>query len=181
LKKTCSFLITMLFLLVGYPAMAMDTGSFGIETDYLAFRIGESGSYLITGWYAKDNIKYSLTYAAIDVTKEHETHENADSESNIIAFRVDCYRNDDLKGLWFGGAVVYEQQELVYNNKTGKINSISAGITCGYSFYVSDNFYIAPYVNALAPIGKHECVIDGKTFKNASWSLEPGIKIGVQF
>lgn len=61
------------------------------------------------------------------------------------------------------------------------LNTISLGISGGYSFQLTDYFYIAPYLNILVPIEREKCLIDGKEFKNASWGLEPGIKIGFVF
>lgn len=73
MKTAYLTLLLIAFLLMGQTANAQNilkpeseekTGanfqserSFGIETDYLAFRIGEPGSYLICGWYGRDHFK----------------------------------------------------------------------------------------------------------------------------
>jgi hypothetical protein len=195
MKTVCLTLLLIAFLLTSQTANAqniLESGVktdanvqserfFGIETDYLAFRIGEPDSYLICGWYGREHFKYSLLFAKIDYAPEHEIYEDADSESDIAAFRVDYFWNENLKGFWLGGAVVFEKTELVYHSERGSLNTISLGVSGGYSYHLTDRFYVAPYLNILVPVERRKCVVDGKEFKNASWGLEPGIKIGFVF
>lgn len=177
-------MVIMALLMVSGPVLAQDSDinyRFGIETDYLAYRIGGSDSYLIGAWLGKDHVKYSLIYADIDYLKEHETYEEADSTSQVIALRVDYFPNEELKGFWYGGFLLYEKDKIVYKNQTGKLNTFAIGLSSGYNFYITERFYIAPYVNVMKPVNDDKCVINGKTFEPASWSFEPGIKIGFEF
>ncbi len=172
-------------LLIGgtVTAQASDRSGFGLETDLMVYRIGESDSYSFGANYYKDQFKYSLFNYHINVVDAHLTEGFSKNIVDAYVCKVERYFNVNASGFFLGGGILYESSDLTTsaNSQKGHLNMYSLLISLGYDWNPTKKFHIIPNLHILLPLEDTDLKIGTDEVKLASWGLEPGVKIGIEF
>jgi hypothetical protein len=118
---------------------------FGVETDLLAWRIGELfEAYYLGVWFGPAHWKFGLTGAVMELNPGHLPDEVAPDNTLMAQLRADWSPSADRMGFWIGPSMIYEFLKITsVGGKESEVSVLVAGLTSGY-LLKSEKFYFGP-------------------------------------
>ncbi len=107
-----------LCLLVSNPSHASISDHIGMELDALPWL---TGGYYLSGWYAKNNLRYRGVIAKVNVPNAFLENGFKDKEIAAYAVIVDYFPRLDLTGIWYGAGLEYWQSRV--SSKTDNVTA----------------------------------------------------------
>ena len=188
MKQKCLMLFLVVIVISSCAptvgAQPTSTSRFGIETDAIAYRIGEfPESYFVSGWYGRNHWKFGAFFTHLILVDEHTTDGFTDQKDNVVGVQAEYFFRDTLTGFSAGPVVMYVDGKArsKKNFQTGTYQHVSAGMTLGYTWRLWDHLTISPNLKVMGPIGKKEFEIGDDDTYEVPWNLEPGLRIGWEF
>jgi hypothetical protein len=161
------------------------TPSFGIgvETDLLAWRIGELfESYYLGAWLGLPHWKFGLTGAAMELNPGHLPDGVARDYTLLAQLRADWSPSADRMGFWIGPSMTYEYLRITSTQgMESEVPILAAGLTAGY-LLKSGKFYFGPSLAVHFTLGTPVFALnDAETAPAPPWSFETGFRFGYAF
>lgn len=156
---------------------------FGVETDLLAWRIGELfEAYYLCAWFGPERWRFGLTGAAIELNPGHLPDGIARDHTYLAQLRADWSPSADRMGFWIGPSMLYEFLRITsVEGRESELSVLAAGFTAGYLLR-SGKFYFGPSLAIHFTIGRPMFALnDAETLPVPPWSFETGFRFGYVF
>lgn len=143
-----------------------------------------TGGYYLSGWYAKDHLRYRGVIANIKVPDSFVENNFTDKEITAYAMIVDYFPRQDLTRVWYGAGVEYWQNKIT--NKTDKVSAEYSNtvftVGLGYIWRLSDSVYLNPWAALHIVVdGDQDITVGSQTYRQETITPSGSIKLGWQF